>query len=394
MNARRTNEQFLDIEETHSFGWTRKRGLTLVRGKGALVWDAEGRRFIDCACGHGAALLGHCHPDITAALVRQGARLITCPDSFGNDTRAGFLSSLAEKTPGNLNRFFICNSGTEAVEAALKIARIVTGRTAFVTAKQGFHGRTFGSLSATWARKYRAPFGPLVPGFTHVRFNDPTALEAAVNDDTAGIILEIVQGEGGVRPGTADYFRSARALCDEKGALLIIDEVQTGFGRTGRWFACEHAGLVPDLLCLGKGIAGGVAMGAVAAREETGPLPAGAHGSTFGGNPLACAAALAALDAYEKNGLIYKASALGDHMLEGLRALASPMIREVRGMGMMIGIELRRRVTPVLRALQDKGVLALPAGPMVLRLLPPLVLSEDHADTVINAIGRVLGDMS
>ena len=383
-------QNVIALEQQFTSGVYPKRNLAIVRGRGARVWDAEGREYIDCVAGHGVANLGHCHPAVAAAIARQAQELITCPEVFYNDRRAEFLARLVEVLPAGLTRVFLCNSGAEAVEAAIKFARLSTGRPGIVATMRGFHGRTLGALSATWERKYRQPFEPLVPGFTHVPFDNLAAMEEAVGDDTAAVLVEIVQGEGGVRPGSTAYFQGLRRLCDARGALLIVDEVQTGFGRTGRWFACQHHEVVPDLLCLGKAIAGGVPMGAVAIGPRVAALPSGSHGSTFGGNPLACAAGLAALEAYEREGLVERAAELGAYLLERLRAIDSPLIREVRGLGLMVGVELKTRVTPILQALMARGVLALPAGPTVLRLLPPLVIEREELDVVVEAIADSL----
>ncbi|MFQ5410443.1 MAG: aspartate aminotransferase family protein, partial [Anaerolineales bacterium] len=361
----------IETERQFTSGVYPKRDVAIVRGEGARVWDADGREYIDCVGGHGVANLGHCHPKVVEAIAQQAQMLITCSEVFYNDRRAELLSRLFARLPDGLNRIFLCNSGAEAVEGAIKFTRLSTGRPGIVATMRGFHGRTMGALSATWERKYREPFEPLVPAFSHVPFNNLDRMVQAVSDDTAAVLVEIVQGEGGVRPGSAEYFQGLRKLCDERGALLIVDEVQTGFGRTGRWFAVEHAGIVPDLMCLGKAIAGGVPMGAVAIGPAVAELPAGVHGSTFGGNPLACAAAIAALEAYDREGLIQRSTDMGRYLLERLQNVESPLIREVRGLGLMIGIELKTRVTPVLQELMGRGVLALPAGPTVLRLLPP-----------------------
>ncbi|MFQ5595152.1 MAG: aspartate aminotransferase family protein [Anaerolineae bacterium] len=380
----------IETERQFTSGVYPKRDVAIVRGEGARVWDADGREYIDCVAGHGVANLGHCHPKVVAAIAQQAQTLITCPEVFYNDRRAELLSRLTARLPDGLNRIFLCNSGAEAVEGAIKFARLSTGRPGIVATMRGFHGRTLGALSATWERKYREPFEPLVPAFSHVPFDNLDRMDQAVGDDTAAVLVEIVQGEGGVRPGSAEYFQGLRKLCDERGALLIVDEVQTGFGRTGRWFAAEHAGIVPDLMCLGKAIAGGVPMGAVAIGPAVAELPAGVHGSTFGGNPLACAAAAAALEAYARESLIQRSAEMGGYLLERLQGLESPLVREVRGLGLMIGIELKTRVTPVLQELMGRGVLALPAGPTVLRLLPPLVISREEIDVVIRAIDATL----
>jgi acetylornithine/LysW-gamma-L-lysine aminotransferase len=309
---------------------------------------------------------------------------------FYNDRRAALLEKFVSLAPAGLNRVYLCNSGTEAVEAALKFARIKTGRPETVAAMRGFHGRTMGALSATWEKKYREPFEPLVPGFKHIAYNDLAALDGAVTDKTAAVILEVVQGEGGVRPGTPEFLRGAERLCQERGALLILDEVQTGFGRTGQRFACQHLDLHPDLLCLAKSMAGGFPMGAVLFGDRVGPLPSQVHGSTFGGNPLACAAALAALDYLEGQHLADRAAELGTWFMERLKQMQSPLIREVRGLGLMVGIELKHKVTPYLQALMAQGVLALPAGLTVMRFLPPLVISQEQLATVAQTVEAVL----
>ena len=365
------------------------RGLTLVRGQGERVWDETGREFIDCTSAYGVAPLGHAHPDVVAALQDQAARLIACQASFGNDQRRTYLSELAEVVPGS-RRFFLCNSGTEANEAALKIARLQTKRTKIVACMRGFHGRTMGSLSATWDRNYRTPFAPLVPEFEHIPFDDVPALEQAVDDQTAALIIEVIQGEGGVRPASAAFLRAAREVCDRTGALLILDEVQTGFGRTGRLFACEHEGIRPDLISLAKGIANGFPMGAVGMGERVDPLPRGSHGSTFGGNPLASAAARATLRVLLRDRLVERSATLGARMKERLEAMDHEVVREVRAVGMMIGIELRTRVQPFVKALQERGILVIAAGPTVLRLLPPLVMADAVARRVCDEIDAVL----
>jgi len=377
-----------ELEQKHSAGTYPMREVVLVRGSGVHVWDETGRQYIDCVGGHGVSLLGHCHPAVTDAICEQAQRMVTCPGIFYNDRRAQLLAKLAEIT--GLERAFLCNSGTEAVEGAFKFARLSTGRTGIVAAMRGFHGRTMGALSATWEKQYREPFMPLVPGITHVPYDKIERMEQEITDETAAVIVEIVQGEGGVRPGSTDFFRGLRELCDERGALLIVDEVQTGFGRTGKMFAFQHHNIQPDILCLAKGIAGGVPMGAIMLGDRVTGLHSGAHGSTFGGNPLACAAALATIHTLETEGLPAPAAEKGDYVLDRLDQLDAPVIREIRGMGLMVGIELRTRARAYLEALIEQGVLALPAGPTVLRLLPPLVIGYEELDAVVAAIGRVL----
>ncbi len=369
-----------------------KRGLTIVRGEGATVWDTEGRAYIDCIGGHGVAVVGHSHPRLVQAIQRQAERLIICPGTLDNDVRDAYLARLISRTPPGLDYAFLANSGAEAVEAAIKLARLATGRTRLVATMRGFHGRTMGALSLTWNKKYRAPFSPLVPDVVHIPYGDLDAAREAITRETAAIIVEPVQGEGGVRPAPEGYLQGLRAICDETGALLIADEVQTGFGRTGTLFAVERWQVVPDILCLAKGIAGGVPMGAVVVNARVAQaVKPGHHGSTFGGNPLACAAALAVLDIIEEEGLVEAARQKGAWLLQHLQGIEHPKVREVRGLGLMVGIELRERATPYLRALQEAHrVLALPAGPNVIRLLPPLVISQDELATVVQALDAVL----
>jgi acetylornithine/LysW-gamma-L-lysine aminotransferase len=256
---------------------------------------------------------------------------------------------------------------------------------------RGFHGKTMGALSATWGPEYRDLFGPLVPGFSHVPFNKPEALDAAITTETAAFIFELVQGEGGVRPATREFAREAARLCAERGALLIVDEVQTGFGRTGTLFACEQYGISPDILCLAKSIAGGVPMGAIAFSRKVGDLAKRSHSTTFGGNPLACAAAIAAIGEIKRLDLARNARERGAQLMDGLREIRSDRVREVRGLGLLVGVELKENAASALRALQDEGVLALGAGPTVVRFLPPLVISEQEIDRVLVASAKALG---
>jgi acetylornithine/LysW-gamma-L-lysine aminotransferase len=339
--------------------------------------------------GHGVANLGHAHPAVAAAIAEQAQRLITCHEAFCNDQRSALLERLAGLVPG-LDRVYLCNSGTEAVEAAIKFARLTTRRPGIVAAMRGFHGRTLGALSATWNKHYREPFEPLVPGFRHFPYNNAAALEQALDDDTAAVVLEVVQGEGGVHLGTPEFLHTAQDLCRRRGALLIIDEVQTGFGRTGKMLAIEHTRLMPDLLCVAKSLAGGIPMGAVLIGAAVAAQPAGTHGSTFGGNPLACAAALATLEVMSHDDLPAQAARKGRHLLDQLRAIESPEVREVRGLGLMIGIELRHKVAAALQAMLERGVIALPAGLTVLRLLPPLVITDEQLERVLLVLRDVL----
>ncbi len=379
----------IDIEEKYTSGVYAKQPIAFVRGQGARLWDDKGIEYLDCSSGHGVANLGHAHPKVATAIAHQAAQLITLFETFPNDQRAALMEKLTALTPG-LERVFFCNSGTESMEAAIKFARLSTGRTGMIAAMRGFHGRTMGALSATWNKRYREPFAPLIPGFDHVPFNNIEALEKAITAETAAVILEPVQGEGGVYPAQPEYLHAAADLCRQRGALLIMDEVQTGFGRTGRMFAYQHFNITPDLLCCSKSLAGGVPMGAVLIGENVKNLTPGVHGSTFGGNPLSCAAALAALSVLEEENLPEQAAEKGAYLMEKLGVIQSPLIREVRGLGLMIGIELKQKVAPYLKTLQEKHIIALNAGMTVIRLLPPLVISYEQLDQVAAALNEIL----
>ena len=379
----------IETENKHTSGVYAKQTLTIVRGQGASLFDVDGVEYLDCSSGHGVANLGHAHPKIAEALFKQASTLITLFESFPNDQRAMLMEKITALVPG-LDRVFFCNSGTESVEAAFKFARISTGRKNIVAAMRAFHGRTYGSLSATYNKKYREGFEPLVPGFSHVAYNNVEALDKAVNEETAAVILEVIQGEGGVYPATAEYIQAARRICDERGALLIVDEIQTGFGRTGKMFAIQHFGVTPDLLTCAKSLAGGVPMGAVLIGPKVQNLVPGVHGSTFGGNPLSCAAANAALDVIIGEDLPGQAEAKGKYLLDKLKEINSPNIREVRGLGLMVGIEMKQKVTGYIKALQEKKIIALNAGMTVIRLLPPLVITYEQLDRVVDALTEVL----
>ena len=379
---------FRALEQQFAFEVYPKRDVVIVRGEGARVWDDHGNEYIDCAAGIGVANVGHANPAVVEAVAAQAGVLMTCPGIFYNDVRASLMAKLVEITPQNLHRVFLCNSGTEANEAAIKFARLSTGRQKIVSAMRGFHGRTLGALSATF--KYRDEFEPLIPGHEFVPLNNLEKLEAAVDEQTACLILELVQGEGGVRPADKGYVARARELCSERGVLLVIDEIQTGFGRCGTLFACQGYGVQPDMMTLAKALGGGVPIGAVMCADSI-KSAAGKHGSTFGGNPLACAAAIATIDYIVEHDLVKASREKGEYIHHRLSKAGHAVVREVRHRGLMLGIELRERVKPYLQGLMTQGVLALPAGPTVIRLLPPLNISRSQLDTVADALDLVLG---
>jgi acetylornithine/LysW-gamma-L-lysine aminotransferase len=379
----------IETENKHTSGLYTKQPIIIVRGQGASLWDVNGTEYIDCASGHGVASLGHAHPKVAAAIAEQATQLVTLFESYYNDKRAALMDKITGLVPG-LDRVFFCNSGTEAVEAAIKFSRLSTGRKNVIAAMRGFHGRTMGALSATYNKNYKEAFEPLVPGFSHVVYNNIAALDAAVTDQVAAVILEAVQGEGGVYPADPAYLQAARRICTERGALLILDEIQAGLGRTGKLFAFQHSGITPDIVCIAKSLAGGLPMGAVLFGPAVKNLAPGLHGSTFGGNPLACAAALAALTAIQEEDLPGQAASKGAYLMEELKSIESPLIREVRGLGLMVGIELKQKVAPYLQALQERHILALNAGLVTIRLLPPLVITREQLDRVVAALKEVL----
>ncbi len=372
------------------FGVSSAERLTLVRGRGARLWDPSGRSYVDLGATHGVGNLGESPPEVVSAIATQAHELLYLGSGYANPVRTAFLERLLSLLPSSFGSVFLSNSGTEAVEAALKVARSATGRSKVVAAMRGFHGRTLGALSATWRREFREPFEPLVPGFVHVPFNDAAALEAAVDEKTALVLIEPVQGEGGIHVASEEFLRAARSATARTGSLLAFDEVQCGLGRTGRLFAFERWGVVPDLLLLAKSLAGGIPIGATVVAREVVPRFRGSHHSTFGGNPLACAAGLAALDLLVRERLPERAERLGVLGLERLKNLPSESVREVRGLGLMIGVEFRNRVAPILSALEARGFLAISAGSTVMRLLPPLVITDEEWESGLRAITEVV----
>ena len=384
------NQALLEREAKHGPGlWAPP--IAFVRGEGVRLWDADGNEYLDCMAGIAVASLGHGHPRLAAAIAEQAQRLIVCPQNLANDVRGAFLEALVARLPVGLERVFLANSGAEANEAALKWARVATGRRRVVAAKRGFAGRTMGALSLTWEPSYREPFAPLPYPVDFVAFNDLDELDVAVGDDTAVVWLEPIQGEGGVHVADHRYLERARELATERGALLVIDEIQTGVGRTGRFLALEHAGVVPDMVTLAKGLAGGVPIGALAMTAQVAAaMPKGGHGTTFGGNPLSAAAALAVLQEIEAVDLLAHVERVGARLRAGLEALDSPLVRTVRGLGLMLGLELKQKVAPIVEALRAEGVLVINAGATVIRFVPPLVISEAEVDEVVARVGRVL----
>lgn len=384
--------------EAATEGLIPKRGKSaMVRGSGCEMWDASGRRYLDLTSAYGTTPLGHCHPELTAAIAEQAGRLIACSASFYNDARAAFLETLTAVLPADLGKVFLCNSGTEAIEAGRKFAFAANGKPGVVALKSDFHGRTLGALGTTWNPRFRRPFEALVHSAAFVEAGDLTALETALADDVGLFVVEVVQGESGVIEVDASYLRAAQDLCRERDVLFLVDEIQTGVGRAGSWWAHEPLGLRPDMMALAKGIAGGFPMGALASTPEVAQaMKPGMHGSTFAGFPLACSAGRTTLDVIRRDELVQRAATVGAHLREKLssRLETTDVVKSIRGRGLMIGIELRQRVGRYLTLLmEERGVIALPAGPTVLRLLPALVIEESQLDEAVDAISSVLGEL-
>lgn len=365
--------------------------VAFVRGDGALLYDADGKEYIDCLAGIGVASVGHANPRLTSAVAEQAARLIVCPQNLGNDVRARFAAELFTFVRPPLERVFLSNSGTEANEAALKWARVATGRKRFVAAKRGFSGRTLGVLPLTWEPKYREPFESGPSQVTFVTYGDEDELRAAVTEETAAVVLEPIQGESGIRPAPDGYLRLARELTRATGALLVLDEIQSGVGRTGTFLAHEPSGVEPDVVTLAKGLAGGVPIGAtLMTAAVAAAMPPGGHGTTFGGNPLSAAAGLAVLAELRERDLMRRAVELGARLVAGLRSLRDPRVVEVRGRGLMVGMELSVPAAPVVSALLRAGVVTTTGGGDTVRFLPPLVIAAEQVDEVVRRVGETL----
>ena len=371
--------------------------VTIERGRGARVWDESGREYIDCMGGYGVAVVGHCNPRVTEAIREQAGMITAVHASTYSRTRERFLGELARAAPRGLTGVHLNNSGAESVEAAVKFARRFTSRPGAVAMRGSYHGKSMGALSLTFNPKYRRPFEPLPGPVAFSPFGDADALEGAVTGETGMVIIEPIQGESGIHVPPDGFLREARRICDERGALLVFDEIQAGLGRTGRMWASDHEGVVPDIMCVAKGIAAGVPLGATMVRPDVlASMGRGEHSSTFGGNPIACAAGAAALASIREDGLPANAARTGAVLREGLGeiAAAAPAVREVRGRGLMIGVELKSDVRPVLEGCMRRGLLVLYSGRSVLRLLPPLVMTEDEARRALEILGEVLAGAS
>lgn len=367
--------------------------VTIEKGLGSHVWDIEGKEYIDCMGGYGVALVGHRNERVVNALKSQIDKIITVHSSLYNKTREEFLETLISISPKKLSQVHLNNSGAEAIEAAIKFARKFTGKKGMIAMRGSYHGKSMGALSLTFNPKYRKSFQPLVEEVKFSPFGDVEALYSAIDENTGFVIMEPIQGESGIHVAPDGFLQDVRKVCDEKGILLIFDEIQAGLGRTGRMWASEHWNTTPDIMCLAKGIAGGVPMGATLVRSDIlSCMSKGEHSSTFGGNPLSCAAGTATIQALTQDGLIENAVKLGKMFHEGLERLKQnhEIIREVRGKGLMIGVELKFEVKDILMDAIKNNVLMLYSGRNILRLLPPLVITEEDITKVLETLDVLL----
>lgn len=388
-----SRDEVVKIEDEYLAKVYHKRGVVAVRGEGSIIWDINGKQYVDCMAGYGAAFIGHSNKKVIEAIKSQVDKLISCHCSLYNEARAQFLKRLIKIVPASLRRVFLSNSGAEAVEAALKFARKFTGKKEIIAMVRSYHGKTLGSLSVTWGQKYRAPFEPLIPNVKFVPFGDAEKVEKSITNDTAAIIVEPIQGEAGVYIPPAEYLKRLREIADKKGVVLIFDEVQTGFARTGKVFAFEHWNTIPDILCLAKAAGGGVPIGITIGREDIMlSLKVGEHSSTFGGNPLACAAASATIDVLIEEKAWEVASRLGEYFINALKSSCRKfkVVREVRGLGLMVAVELRFDVLDVIECMQEKGVIVLSSGRNILRFLPSYKVTKEQLNFVVEVLENCL----
>lgn len=391
-----SSEQTIQLFDRYVIPNYKRYPISLVRGEGANVWDAEGNRYLDLFPGWGCNILGYSPPRVVEAIQRQAAELIHVPNTWYMQPQGEFAEALCTRAFG---KAFFCNSGAEAVEAALKLARLHTpeGKYKFITFEDGFHGRTFGAVSATAQPKYHDGLRPMLPGFQYAPRNDLDAVRNLVDDETCAILIEPVQGEGGVNLPAEGYLQGLRDIADEQGLVLIFDEVQTGMGRTGEWFAYQKFGVQPDVITLGKGVAGGVACGGILASEELAPsLRPGMHASTFGGNPLAMAAGLATVRTIEEEGLLENCRDMSLRIRGRFEALRDelPIIEQVRVQGLMVGVELSIPAAPAVGACMERGLLINATHDTVVRLQPPLNITAEQVDEGCETISQVLQEMS
>jgi acetylornithine/N-succinyldiaminopimelate aminotransferase len=366
-----------------------------VRGEGCYLYDADGNKILDMFPGWAVSGIGHCHPKVVDAIRKQAGELLHIDNTFYSEQQGQLSQLLSQRAFGG--KCFFCNSGAEANEAALKLARLATpeGKYKFITAEGSFHGRTFATVTATAQPKYHEGFLPLLPGFVYVPYNDIKALEKAFTDEVCAVMVEPIQGEGGINVATEEYLETIRRLCDENDALMILDEVQTGMGRTGKWFAYQHYDIEPDIITLAKALGGGVAIGAMMAKQEIADkLIPGKHASTFGGNCLACAAGIAVVEAIEQDNLLDNANKMGEYAKQKLLQLKQkyPIIDSVRGIGLMLGVQLTGPGGKIVDKCLERGLRINCTNNTVLRFMPAMIVTKEQIDEAINILDNVMGE--
>jgi len=390
-----TTQETIELFKKYVIGNYGRLPRVMVKGEGCYIWDADGNKILDMFPGWAVSGIGHCHPKVVEAVRKQVGELIHMDNTFYSEPQGRFAKMLSERAFGG--KCFFCNSGAEANEAALKLARLHTAKEKykFITCEGSFHGRTFATVTATAQPKYHEGFLPLLPGFTYIPFNDVAALEAAFTDEVAAVLVEPIQGEGGINVASPEFLRAIRRLCDQKGAMMILDEVQTGVGRTGKWFAYQHFDVEPDMISMAKTLGGGVAIGAMMAKPEVAAsLVPGKHASTFGGNCLACAAGIATFEAIEEGNLLQNAVEMGRYAQEKLRALKEThsVIDHVRGIGLMIGIQLTRPGADIVSKCLERGLRINCTHDTVIRFMPPMIVTNDQIDEAVGIFESVLSE--
>ncbi len=371
-----------------------RRGLTMVKGQGVYLYDSQGRKYLDFMSNIGVNIFGHSHPVFNKTLISQSKRLVNLHGSFANDQRAQAAEKLVKITPNNLKRVYFCNSGTEAIEAAIKFSFLATGRKEFIVAKEGYHGKTLGALSLMGNQEYRKNFNVLLSqDIEFIEYNSLQSLKQKIDKNTAALFLEPIQGEAGIIPASKIFLEVARKLCNKNGAVLVFDEIQSGMGRTGKFLACQHFGVSPDILCLAKGLGGGIPLGVTLVSEKIHQkIPRKIHTSTFGGNPLATTTCLSTLNLINQQ-MLNHVEKMGKYFLKKLKSIKSEKIKQVRGMGLMIGVELNQNMTPVVKKMQSLGVLAIPTKNKIIRFLPPLIVEKKHIEVCVRVLEKSLKEI-
>ncbi len=390
-----TTEETIELFEKYVIGNYPRLHRVIVRGEGCYMYDAEGNKILDMFPGWAVSGIGHCHPKVVEAIRKQAGELLHIDNTFYSEPQGKLAKLLSDRAFGG--KSFFCNSGAEANEGALKLARLHTSeeKYKFITAEGSFHGRTFATLTATGQPKHHEGFLPLLPGFIYIPFNDVEALQSHFDDEVAAVLLEPIQGEGGINIATPEFLAAIRRLCDEKGALMILDEVQTGMGRTGKWFGYQHFDVVPDIITMAKALGGGMAIGAMMANDEvSASMVPGKHASTFGGNAIACAAAVAVIEAIEEEHLLENAVAIGDYTKEQLEQLQDKhrVIDHIRGVGLMQGIQLNKPGKEIVNQCLEKGLRINCTKETVLRFMPPMIATREQIDEAISILDSVLSE--